>query len=482
MTGPKKEEPTIPEGVTLRDPSDFKTLRNDIYTQTMDAMQRSFPQSYGGVRMELDGLEYVDPDEYDIPEQKKALMSNRFLGRRLRGNIKLFDEKTGDLLDQKKTTLMRTPYLTNRGTFIHNGNEYISLAQSRLLPGVYTRQQKNGNYETQFNVRPGSGNTFRIHFEPNSAQYRLAVHNSNLHMYSLLKDMGIPDKQLEEMWGADIVEANRSKYDSRVFDKAYERLVPRFMRPPTANREEKVELINQALNRAMIHEKVASRNLPNMFDRTKSASWRQQWEAKETARKVMDQELEKMDFLPDLEIPEVIKSASSEFNPDLSGEEMGESYDQIFSEDTPRLASMEHWPERWFPEGSDPKGWISWYQGYSNGKRTPDDDRQIKRWKSFKQRHGEVFKRKPTPRRAFALKNWAIDPLKLIEQPTRREEVAKAMEEYKQKQELKYHLLKSGAHSVNTAVVMNYLENADEFWTTGDVDTDFERLISYLDR
>lgn len=464
MSLTKKEEPIVPEGVTLRDPMDFASLRESIYSETMDAVKKSFPQSYGGIRMEVDNLEYVDPGEFDLAAQKKAILGNKFLGRRLRGEVRLYDENNGALLDTKKTTLLRTPFLTDRGTYIHNGSEYTSLAQARLIPGIYTRRQRNGNIETQFSVRPGSGNQFRVGFDPASAQYRIKIHSSNLHMYSLLKDIGVPDEQLGKMWGNDILASNQKKYDARVFDKAYDRLVPRFLKPKTASREEKAELIKKALDRAMVHETVARRNLPNMFDRDKAVEWSKKAAAQDLVKDVVDTEIEGEEFLPD-----------------LSAEEMQTSYDELYGSDKPRLASMEHWPADWIPDGSNPKGWVAWYIDYANGKRTDDDERQIKRWKSFKRRHGAQFKMKPSPRRGYALRNWAINPLNLIEDEVQRKEVEKMMEDYKHKQELKYHLLKSGAHSVEVSTTRKLMEDEIEFSEDDDAETVFDKILTHLD-
>ena len=58
-----------------------------------------------------------------------------------------------------------------------------------------------------------------------------------------------------------------------------------------------------------------------------------------------------------------------------------------------------------------------------------DDESQIKRWKAFKARHGgNAFRSNPTPRRAYALRNWAIDPTKLVKNP---EALKKLMDEYR---------------------------------------------------
>jgi superfamily II DNA or RNA helicase len=80
-------------------------------------------------------------------------------------------------------------------------------------------------------------------------------------------------------------------------------------------------------------------------------------------------------------------------------------------------ASLDKWPETWHNE-EHPKGWFQWYRGYAQGKRTPDDERQIKRWLSFKARHlAQLQKADPEltnlhiqPKRRQALLNWGIAP------------------------------------------------------------------------
>lgn len=290
------EETVLPEGVDLYDFEDHKTHRNLIFDGIKDEMQKNFPQSHNGVRLDLQNLDYADSDEPDFQAQKKALLEDQYMTRRLRGTVNLTDEATGDVLDSKNVTLMRVPYLTERGTFLHGGNEYASISQSRLLPGAYTRRQRNGELETQFNVRMGSGSAFRIGFEPESSQYRMRVHNANLHLYSLLKDLGVGDDHLEKSWGSDVLNANRGKYDSRVLDKAYQRMVSKWDQDPEASKETKVNAIREALDRSQIHERVARRNLPNMFDMAKVAEWREKGEEMEKQAKKASKVLTHVEF------------------------------------------------------------------------------------------------------------------------------------------------------------------------------------------
>lgn len=262
-----------PKGVDLYDFEDHDTHRSLIFNDMKKALSEQYPYTHNGVRLELHDLDYVEPETVSLKEQKKALLENKYLTRRLRGTFRLFDDNTGDMLDEKTMTLMRVPYLTQRGTYVHGGNDYASIAQSRLLPGMYTRRQKSGELETQVNVRSGTGTAFRIGLEPESSQYRMRVQSANLHLYSLLHDLGVEDDQLSKVWGPEILDANRNKYDSRVLDKAYDRFVSKWNRSENPSREEKAKAIRDALDNSQVHERVARRNVPNMFDRTKAAEW-----------------------------------------------------------------------------------------------------------------------------------------------------------------------------------------------------------------
>jgi hypothetical protein len=61
-------------------------------------------------------------------------------------------------------------------------------------------------------------------------------------------------------------------------------------------------------------------------------------------------------------------------------------------------------------------------------------------WSSFKSRHGGPFVKNPSPRRGWALRNWAIDPEKLVSK-TQAGDIKTMLQEY-QERELKKYLKK----------------------------------------
>lgn len=288
------EDAELPEGVELYDMEDFDKHRELIFNDAKTALEKQFPKEHNGVRMELSDVSYTDPENYSIKEQKQALHEDKYLMRRLRGTLTLKDANTGELLDKKPLTLMRVPYLTERGTFIRSGNEWASIAQQRLLPGAYSRYQNNGDLETQFNVRPGTGNAFRVQLNPETAQYKFSIAGSELHLYSLLHDIGISDEQMKDSWGDAVFEQNRDKYDARVFEKAYNKIVPEWDRKnnPGRSREEKIKLIKNALDRSQVATNVVKRTLPNLFDMKKRASWRSVGEVMEKVANLSKRDLE----------------------------------------------------------------------------------------------------------------------------------------------------------------------------------------------
>lgn len=106
------------------------------------------------------------------------------------------------------------------------------------------------------------------------------------------------------------------------------------------------------------------------------------------------------------------------FAPDYTPDDLENMgvYDAIYRGKGPRLASLGEWKPEWV-NPVDPQGWAQWYKRYSAGRRLPEEDeRQIKRWTNFKSRHGGPFSKNPTPRRGWALRNWAIDPSKLVDE------------------------------------------------------------------
>jgi len=422
----------LPSGTIISDPTDFDEFREDIMEGTKQEFSKIFPQSYGGVRLEVENVRVEGPERFTIKEQKEALLNNRILSKKLRGTLKLIDEESGKVLDEKDMSLLKIPYMTNRGTFIHNGSEYTTLAQPRLMAGTYVRRKANNELEAHVNAQRGSGSSFRIMMDPATAAFKMQIGGSSIKLYPLLKAIGVTDEELKERWGEDILENNRTKDDPRIIHNAYKGLV----RKPDNSLpiEDKIKAIKEALDETKVSKTVLKRNLPNYYDANVKKQWNKQ-----------------------------ASEIESQFAPDLSPEDLKELgvFDSLYDKSKPRLASLEEWPEEWLTD-DNPQGWLQWYEKYSKGQKQPEDTRQIKRWLSFKARHGGPFKKNPTPRRAYALLNWGIDPVSLIEDEQQAEELVQKMQEYKEKVEKNWENSKQKSASSEVDKALSSAANATE--------------------
>jgi hypothetical protein len=73
------------------------------------------------------------------------------------------------------------------------------------------------------------------------------------------------------------------------------------------------------------------------------------------------------------------------------------------------------WRQKGWIHPHDPRGWFQWYCRYYMGRRGPDDDRQIKRWRAMRRHIAQIEKHCDPgdaacrPRQRQALLQWAYD-------------------------------------------------------------------------
>ena len=207
----------------LTDPFDFKKRRQTLLGGVKDAFDKSFKTSNDRHELTVHNLEYENKD-YSLKDEKEALESGRTLDVPLKGTIRLTDKATGDVLDEKRTTLARVPYMTNRGTFVHQGSSYSASSQIRLKPGAYVRSTAAGTVEMHINTLPGTGRGFRLAMEPRTGLFSVETGNAKLPALPILRALGCPDDKIRSAIGDELFDKNEKKGARFDVAKAVEKL------------------------------------------------------------------------------------------------------------------------------------------------------------------------------------------------------------------------------------------------------------------
>jgi len=253
----------LEDPVALRALDDIPALRKAVDDKVFSSIQSKFPVENQKYRLELSDLGWSGPKDFSIAEQKEAILKRRTLGRKLKGTWNLIDKATGQSVDKQTKMVASVPYMTQDGVFIHNGGQYTLANQSRVKPGVYSRQKENGELESVFNVQRGK--SFRISMEPETGVFKMSLDQGNIPLLPVLRALGVDDKQLEDALGKELLAKNtgiRAEGDAVIraaLRMGSEKLQALKLTPQ--------ETLRQALDATRIDRRVMQRNLGLDTDR-----------------------------------------------------------------------------------------------------------------------------------------------------------------------------------------------------------------------
>jgi len=179
-----------------------------IKSSTLSAIKSHFPISGKNHSLELLDLRVEDnKDINDIKSQKEAKEQGRTWSVPIRANVAVKD-KTGKILDTKEVTIGTLPKITNRSSYIVDGNERQISNQLRLKSGVYTMVKNNGVLEQQWNLEKGP--RLYTYFDPATKKMSVEIGSSSIPIYPLMKVLNVDDDTLQKTLGKDILAANMS--------------------------------------------------------------------------------------------------------------------------------------------------------------------------------------------------------------------------------------------------------------------------------
>lgn len=243
----------------MREINDLDGTRTRILDRVFNAVNKRYnetPLENDRYTLKLENLKYDRTTPVSLAKQKAALLEGRSLAHNLHGEWVMLDKATGQEIDRKPTLVARVPMFTQRGTCISKGNEYTISHQLRLRPGPYTRRKESGELETHFNLLPGTGSAFRMQLDPASGVFGMHIGQGNIPVYSLLRNLGIGDDELERVWGKELLAKNRDAAKDTDMDKAYSRIVKK-----PVEGEDKLTAIKAQFDRMRMDPNVVATNL-----------------------------------------------------------------------------------------------------------------------------------------------------------------------------------------------------------------------------
>jgi DNA-directed RNA polymerase beta subunit len=208
--------PGVPEtplttgpSVTYRKFDDVDGQRKSIYDQAVRGISTGRPLSNASYRLELGDVGY-DDDEFDPQpdDEKQYILKRGSLHRPMKATFRLINQADDSVVEEQRATIANIPHLNGRGLFIRKGVNWGLRNQLRLRPGIYTRRKANGQVESHFNVKPGTGRGFRLMLDPESGVFKMQIGQSTTKLFPLLRSLGVPDSQIKESWGEELYNKN----------------------------------------------------------------------------------------------------------------------------------------------------------------------------------------------------------------------------------------------------------------------------------
>lgn len=170
--------------------------------RVLEGIKLQFPIKGKTQSLHLDDLEVKDvADPSDISAQHAAKINGGNFSAPVFASFRLVDNATGKTVDHRRIRVAEIPRMTQRFSYIFEGQEYQIDNQWQLKPGAYTRRRQNGELETRFNTPTRV--PFDLVLDPATQQLHMDYKSSHLPLYPMMKALGVGDDQIERELGKE---------------------------------------------------------------------------------------------------------------------------------------------------------------------------------------------------------------------------------------------------------------------------------------
>lgn len=202
----------------MRDPkATSEAIKNSVFEAIMSKHSKIETKNRTLTIAGLQADPLPEPDNY--ARHREILDNGKSEGINIYGHLKLTDNRTGHIIDEKKKVKLGfIPTTTNRHSYIINGKEYIVKNQLRLKPGVYTKIDRLGQPGADFNLSKGSNMT--ISYNPENQHMMVEAGKATVPLYTIMKDVfSVADNKLVKTFGSDIHTQEREALNNKNRDK-----------------------------------------------------------------------------------------------------------------------------------------------------------------------------------------------------------------------------------------------------------------------
>jgi DNA-directed RNA polymerase beta subunit len=181
----------------MQDPN---ILYADLKKKIVDSIQSIFPVEGKKNVISISDITVTDVSDNNFKEQMLIKEKGGTLSSPITATVTLKDKVTNKTISQHKMKVGMVPRITQRGSYIIDGNEYQIPQQLLLRPGIFHRIKENGELEAFINVK---GFQAKILFDPEKAMFFLSYGTNNIQLLPLLVGLGVTEDQFVKAWGRD---------------------------------------------------------------------------------------------------------------------------------------------------------------------------------------------------------------------------------------------------------------------------------------